>query len=135
MKRIAGVAVMATLMSLSFVGVATAHTVKHDSTITFQVKKNGGDPDTFEGKVSSEADKCVADREVLFYVVTPSGDEVIGETTTDADGNYSAPAYPEPGTFYAVVTRKVLRNTEEHTHVCKKEVSPERVVAAGPPAN
>ena len=134
MKRIAGIAVMAALVSISLVGVAVAHDVKHDSLITFQVKKNGGDPDTFEGKVSSASDKCVADREVLFYVVIPSGDQVVGETTTDAEGNYSAPAYPEPGTFYAVVTRKVLRNSEDHTHVCKKDVSPERVVAAGPPA-
>jgi hypothetical protein len=129
MKRIAGVAVMAAFMSLSLVGVATAHTVKYDSTITFQVKKNGQDADTFEGKVGSQNDKCVADREVLFFVVIPSGDQEIGSTTTDSDGNYSAPAYPEPGTFYAVVTRKVLRNSAEHTHVCKKDVSPERVVA------
>ena len=129
MKRIAGVAVMAAFMSLSLVGVATAHTVKHDSMVTFQVKKNGQDPDTFEGTVRSDSDRCVADREVLFFVDIPSGDQEIGSTTTDTEGNYSAPAYAEPGTFYAVVTRKVLRKNDEHTHVCKKDVSPERVVA------
>jgi hypothetical protein len=130
MKRIAGVAVMAAFMSLSLVGVATAHTVKHDSTITFQVKKNGPDADTFEGTVRSDSDRCVADRVVRIYQVADGDDVLVGETTTDENGDYTTPTGDlAAGTYYAVVTRKVLRRDDKHTHVCKKAVSTERVVA------
>lgn len=134
MKRIAGVAVMAAFMSLSLVGVATAHTVKHDSTITFQVKKNGSDADTFAGKVRSDSDRCVADRVVRIYQEADGDDVLVGEATTDANGDYTTPTGDiAAGTYYAVATRKVLRKDEEHTHVCSKAVSTERVVA-GPAA-
>ena len=130
MKRIAGVALVAAFMSVSFVAVATAHTVKHDSTVTFQVKKNGQEADTFEGKVRSVSDRCVADRVVRIYQVADGDDVLIGETTTDADGDYSTPTGAiAAGTYYAVLTRTVLRDSEEHTHVCKRDVSVDRVVA------
>ena len=131
MKRIAGIAVVAAVMSVSLVGVATAHTVTHDSAVTFQIKKNGSDPDTFEGRVQSDSDRCVADRLVRTKREVAEGkDVVVAETTTDADGEYSVPTGDlEPGTYYAVVTRKVLRMNDEHTHVCGRDVSPDRVVA------
>lgn len=130
MKRIAGVAVVAAIMSLSLVAVAPAHTAKHDSTITFQVKKNGGDPDTFEGRVRSASDRCVADRLVRIYRVAEGDDVLVGEATTDVNGEYSTPTGDlAAGTYYALVTRKVLRNSDKHTHVCKRAVSTERVVA------
>ncbi len=136
MKRIAGVAVMAALMSLSLVAVAAAHTVKHDSEITFQVKKNGNDPATFEGNVSSDKARCVAERQVAIYRRVKGGpDVVVSDDLTDANGDYSSEAAEnaEPGTYYAVVIRKVLRKNDVHTHVCKKAVSQDRIVA-GPPA-
>jgi len=134
MKRIAAVAVMAALMSVSLVAVATAHTVRDDSRITFQVKKNGNDPDTFEGKVSSDRPRCVADRLVLIKREVADGDVVVGEDRTNADGEYSSTAgNVQAGTYYAVVTRKVFLNNDVHKHLCKMAVSPERVVA-GPPA-
>jgi len=134
MKRIAGVALMAAVMSVSLVAVATAHTVKHDSTVTFQVKKNGQDADTFEGKVNSDSGRCVADRVVRIYQVVDGNDVLVGEATTDANGDYSTPTGAiAAGTYYAVVTRKVLRNDAEHKHVCKRATSNERAVA-GPVA-
>jgi hypothetical protein len=134
MKRIAGVALMAAVMSVSLVAVATAHTVKHDSTVTFQVKKNGQDADTFEGKVNSDRARCVADRVVRIYQVADGDDVLVGQATTDTNGDYSTPTGPiAAGTYYAVATRKVLRRDEEHKHVCKRAVSSERVVA-GPVA-
>lgn len=130
MKRIAGVAVIAALMSLSLVGAASAHEVKHDSTITFQVKKNGPDPDTFEGKVVSKSERCVAERVVRIYQVADGDDVLVGEATTDANGDYSTPTGAiAAGTYYAVVTRKVLSRNDKHTHVCKKATSTERTVA------
>ena len=109
MKRIAAVAVMAALMSVSLVAVATAHTVKHDSKVTFQVKKNGQEADTFEGKVISDSDRCVADRLVRIKQEVDGKDVVVAKTTTNADGEYSVPTGDlEPGTYYAVVRRKVL---------------------------
>ena len=130
MKRIAGVAVMAAIMSLSLVGAAQAHEVKHDSTVTFQVKKNGPDPDTFEGKVVSKSDRCVSDRVVRIYQVADGEDVLVGETTTDANGDYSTPTGAiAAGTYYAIATRKVLRKNDDHTHVCRKATSTERTVA------
>ena len=130
MKRIAGVAVMAALMSLSLIGVASAHEVMHNSTITFQVKKNGPDPDTFEGKVVSKIDRCEVDRVVRIYRVADGEDVFVGEATTDNNGNYSTPTGAiAAGTYYAVVTRQVLSKDDEHTHVCKKATSTERTVA------
>jgi len=134
MKRIAAVAVVAALMSVSLVAVATAHTVKHDSTVTFQVKFNGPEADTFEGKVRSDSDRCVANREVRIKREDDNGDvESFAKDTTNADGEYSVrQGYLEPGHYYAVVRRKVLRENELHTHVCKRAVSSEAVIVDGP---
>ena len=128
MKRIAAVAVMVALMAVSLVAVATAHTVKHDSTVTIDVKFSG--PDTFEGKVRSDSDRCVANREVRIKREDDNGDvKTVGEDTTNADGEYSVrQGRLEPGTYYAVVRRKALRENELHTHVCKRAVSSDGVI-------
>ena len=133
MKRTAAVAVMAALMSVSLVAVATAHTVKHDSTVTIDVKFNG--PDTFEGKVRSDSDRCVANREVRIKREDANGDvESVAEDTTNADGEYSVRTGDlEPGTYYAVVRRKALRENELHTHVCKRAASTDRVIVEPAP--
>jgi flagellar hook assembly protein FlgD len=136
MKRIAAVAVMAALMSVSLVAVATAHTVKHDSTVTFQVKFNGPEADTFEGKVRSDSDRCVANREVRIKREDANGDvKSVAEDTTNADGEYSVRTGRtlKPGTYYAVVRRKALRENELHTHVCKRAASTDRVIVEPAP--
>ena len=135
MKRTAAVAVMAALMSVSLVAVATAHTVKHDSTVTFQVKFNGPEADTFEGKVRSDSDRCVANRLVRIKREDANGDvESVAEDTTNADGEYSVRTGDlEPGTYYAVVRRKALRENELHTHVCKRAASTDRVIVEPAP--
>ena len=131
MKRIAAVVAMATLMSVSLGAVATAHTVRFDPTITFQVNKNGQKFDTFEGKVLS--DRCVARRRVLIFRVVEGGDDkaVREGYFTNAHGRYSISANGDvkPGTYYALVTRKVRRKGDGHRHVCKGATSNERVVA------
>ncbi len=132
MKRIAAVAVLAACMSVSLVAVATAHTVKHDSTVTFQIKKNGNDLDTFEGRVLSDSDRCVAERQVVIYRRVKGGPDVaVSDPITDANGDYSTTTEFAPaGTYYAVAFRKVLRKNDVHTHVCKRAVSTKRVVAS-----
>lgn len=131
MKRIAGVALMAAVMALSLVAVAAAHTVKHDSKITFQVKKNGQNADTFEGKVISNRNRCAAERQVAIYRRVGGPDVVVSDAITDANGDYSSEAAENApaGTYYAVAVRKVLRKDAEHRHVCRKATSSDRVVA------
>lgn len=138
MKRVATVAVMAACISVSLAAVATAHTAKHDSTITFIVQENGAGDDTFEGRVRSDNDRCAADRLVLIFREVAEGRALVGEDRTNADGEYRTPAgdvtgNAQAGTYYAVATRKVLRQNEDHTHVCKRELSTKRTVA-GPEA-
>ncbi len=135
MKRIAGTAVIAALLSLSLVGVASAHTVRHDSAVSLHVKKNGQQADSFEGKVISDRPRCERNRKVAIYRRVKGPDVLIGTTTTDADGNYAfvLPGDARSGTYYAVARRKVLRSDAEHRHVCKRAVSND-VTVAGPPA-
>jgi hypothetical protein len=133
MKRTPGLAVAAALLYVSLVSVATAHTVSHDSTVTFHVKKNGQEADTFEGRVLSDSDRCVADRLVKIFRVDEGPDHLVTAIVTDADGEYSEAFVGgdvPPNTYRAVVTRKVLRKDEVHKHVCSRAVSTERVVAA-----
>ena len=134
MKRIAGVAVMAALMSFSLVAVAPAHTAKYFDVITLKMKKNGKGVDTFEGKVISKRNRCEADRLVrIKREVAGEKDVLVGKDSTHADGTYSTPAGdPAAGTYYAVATREVLRKSGEHKHVCKRATSNELTVAEAP---
>ncbi len=133
MKFVAKMAAIVALTSLSLVAVADAHTVKHDSTVTIQVKKNGQDPDSFTGKVISDRTRCESDRTVKIFRradVVGEAAVLVGKTTTDADGNYEFVLEGEaaPGTYYAVAKRKVLRKSANHLHVCKKATSADRTV-------
>ena len=130
MKRIAGVAVMAAVMAVSLVAVATAHTVKYESKVTLQVKENGLEDDTFEGQVLSDRGRCVAGRVVYVFREDQQGDaHLTGAGFTSDNGEYRQnEGDAKPGTYYAVVVREVLRKSGGHTHVCEKDVSPDRVV-------
>ncbi len=133
MKFVAKMAAIVALTSLSLVAVANAHTVKHDSTVTIQVKKNGQDPDSFAGKVNSDRTRCESGRTVEIYRradVVGEDAVLVGTTTTDADGNYEfvLPGAAEPGTYYALAKREILRKSANHLHVCKKATSADRTV-------
>jgi len=133
MKFVAKMAAIVALTSLSLVAVANAHTVKHDSTVTIQVKKNGQDPDSFTGKVISDRTRCESDRTVKIFRradVVGEDDVLVGKTTTDADGNYEVVVGEAvPGDYYAVVKRKILRQSANHLHVCKRATSADRKVS------
>jgi hypothetical protein len=115
---------------------AAAHEVEHDSKVTARYAD-----DAFSGKVISQSENCVAEREVRIIRVAKSGDRTVVATgTTDASGFYSI-AFPDApdGSYFARVGREVLRDNAEHTHACApdrsntfKVNSPER--PAGPDA-
>ena len=131
MKFVAKMAAIVALTSLSLVAVANAHTVKHDSTVTIQLKKNGQADDSFSGKVISDRTRCESDRKVKILRRVEGEDAVlVGKTTTDADGNYEFVLTGEaaPGTYFAVAKRKILRQSANHRHVCKRATSADRKV-------
>jgi len=120
MTRIARIALLTAVMSLSIFAVASAHTVRTDSTVSLKVKNGGQQADTLTGKVTSVKPRCEAQRTIEIYKRVAGPDELAGTTTTDADGNYDF-AFPgdfPPGTYYAVATRTVNASTN-HRHVCK----------------
>jgi hypothetical protein len=127
MKRspIALVALAVGLLGLSLVSVVAAHTLKHDSTVTLHLQKNGKDPDSFAGKVLSDSPRCERNRTVKVFRRLPGDDKLIGTSTTDADGNFELTLAGEAkaGTYYAVAPRKVLREDADHLHVCRRATS------------
>ena len=127
MRRVTAV-ILATvvLMCAAFVAVAIAHTVKYDSTVTIQLKKNGNAPDSFAGKVISTHQRCEMNRTVKVFQRSGGATNLrLGTDQTDTSGNWELqlPGAAAPGTYYAVATREVLRKTANHLHVCRKAVS------------
>ena len=126
MKR--PIVILAAAVALTCVGlaaVATAHTVRFDSTVTIHKHKNGADPDSLTGRVNSDRARCERDRTIEIYQEADGADVLIATTTTDAEGNWEfvfADAAPA-GTYYAKATRKVLRLNEDHRHVCRADLS------------
>ena len=115
--------------------VATAHTVKFDSTVTIDYDKNGNDPDDFDGAVSSDRGRCVRNRTIEVFRETAGDDALIGTTTTDAEGNWELvlAGDADVGDYYAVAKRKKLRRNANHRHICRPAVS-ETESVNGPPA-
>jgi hypothetical protein len=105
--------------------VATAHTVRFDSTVTIQKHRNGADPDSLTGRVNSDRPRCEPNRTIEIYQEVTGDDTLLATTITDAEGRWEFvfPAAAPEGTYYAKVTRKVLRRNERHRHVCRPDVS------------
>lgn len=99
---------------------AAAHEVEHDSKVTARYAD-----DAFSGKVISQSENCVAEREVRIVRVARSGDRTVVATgATDASGFYSI-AFPDApnGNYFARIGREVLRDDADHTHVCAADRS------------
>ena len=124
----------AALMSVVFVPAAVGHNVKYDSTITAKYKKEGkdpvADPATFSGVVDSVKAPCKADRTVSLRLrgQDGTGTEVAADQTDSAGAWEIQQASFAVGTYYAQVTKKVLRKNSDHRHICKKAVSPDVTV-------
>ena len=122
---------VAVLSALTLAGTAVAHEATYDSTITVHYAN-----DEFAGQVNSTNDKCEAGRTVKVFLVEGEEKTLVASGTTAEDGSYSI-AYEDAaeGDYYARVTREVLRNTSEHSHVCAADKSPTIPVSdPGPPA-
>src|SRR5688500_17202109 len=136
MKRsLVALAVVTALSCVGLSAVATAHTVRFDSTVTIHKHKNGADPDSFTGRVNSDRPRCERNRTIEIYQEVVGDDILVGTTTTDAEGKWEfvVPDAAPAGTYYAKATRKVLRRDENHRHICRPAVS-RTVTFAGPPA-
>ena len=133
MKRspITVVAAIVALASVSLTAVAIAHTVRIDSTVTMRLERNGADPDSFAGKVISDRPRCEAERTVRVLMRVEGAPNVeIGRAVTDADGNWELVLTGDAaeGSYFALATRKVLRQNADHLHVCKRATSTDRIV-------
>lgn len=123
MKRtISTVIIGAALTATALAPTAGAHTVKYDTTATIKFKKGGKDAGTFSGGVDSVKPRCEANRTVNVLVRGTESDATIGTDGTDALGDWTLTSMTDvtPGTYYAVVAKKVLRKTSKHRHVCKR---------------
>ena len=124
----------AALMSVVFVAAAVGHDVKYDSTITAKYKKAGkdpvADPATFAGAVDSVKAPCIADRKVSLRLrgQDGTGTEVAADQTDSAGAWEIQQASFPVGTYYAQVGKKVLRKNSNHSHICRKAVSPDETV-------
>jgi hypothetical protein len=129
MKRIAGMAAVA-LLALSLTTTADAHTVRHDSQVTFHLKRGAPAVNSFAGKVVSQRPRCERNRRINIFKRVSDGREFVGRTTTDAEGAYEFALTDEisAGTYFALATRKVLHRNANHLHVCRRAVSQDRRV-------
>jgi hypothetical protein len=137
--RIALTAALACAALAAFSVVATAHTARFDSTVTIHFKPNKGDGQGddklsgFSGRVNSLKERCERNREVGVLRRLEGPDALVGEDSTDTDGEWEVPvaAVPE-GTYYAKAKRKDLRRNSAHVHICRRAVSNDLTVKATP---
>jgi hypothetical protein len=108
-----------------FTAVAEGHNVKYDSAVTAKYNKaTKSTPASFDGTVTSAKPRCAKGRTVNLRLRTTDGSTVVATDLTDANGLWATEVQNlQPGTYFAEVTRKVLRKTDTHRHVCKKAFS------------
>ena len=121
MKRLSIVLVAsAAFMALS-AGVASAHKVHFDSTVTINFTDDPYYGDTFFGQVNS-ADKPACQKNRTVKVKREEGDDdpVFGTDVTDDDGDYSVTTgAPAPaGSYYAKAKKLFLKKNKHHKHIC-----------------
>jgi hypothetical protein len=129
MKRI-GISIVAALtLTGLFAAGADAHRVKFDSAVTAKyAKPDKKDPYAkggFAGAVTSTKARCEKKRTVTLNLRAADGStQVVGTDLTDAAGAWAIlPATTAPGTYYAEVSKRVLRKSSKHRHVCRAAVS------------
>src|SRR5215208_4830626 len=124
MKRSLRITVAAALLACSAVAVwavvAGAHTVGYNSHVTtaFQSGHRQAN-DIFSGTVISGKPLCERHRRVAVQRSVDGPDALVGTDFTDADGRWEVQVHDAPaGTYYARATRKVVRRSPGHLHVC-----------------
>jgi hypothetical protein len=110
---------LATGIVFAVAGVAAAHTVNYDATVTIHFKPgHKGSADTFSGDVTSDKASCQR-RRIRLIQKQETGNVKIATDHTDKTGAWEIqlPA-AAPGTYFAKATKRVLRDTPKHLHVC-----------------
>ena len=101
-------------------GTAVAHEVTHDSRVNLHYATG-----EFSGKVHSTHDRCEDGRTVKIFLVDGDERTLVEQTKTDEDGFYAiASEDAAEGEYFARVTREVLDESSEHSHVCAPDRSP-----------
>ena len=76
-----------------------------------------------QGRVSSPKQACKAHSTVQLWRKVGGPDDKIASDETDSDGRWriNAPGGEfDPGNYYLLVTRKVLKDNAEHRHRCPR---------------
>jgi hypothetical protein len=138
MRRAFVVAVVAALAGAAFAVlavVATAHTARFESTVTIHFQRGqGAQSDAFSGRVTSAKARCERKRQVNVRRRLEGPDLLVGTAITDRDGHWQMQTgQTPPGTYYAKATRKYLKRTSSHKHVCKPDISDDLTVSHGNP--
>lgn len=117
-KVIPVVIAVATMLAAS--GIATAHTVRFNSTVTIEF-----DAGVFSGTVSSPRAGCVPSRLVKLFSRDEGPDTLQGSDRTDQAGDWEVTGVPFSAgqTFYAKVTRRDIGGAG-HDHICRGDRSP-----------
>lgn len=129
MQRIGTAVIAALALTGLFAAGADAHRIKFDSAVTAKYSKpDKKDPYAkggFDGAVTSTKARCEKRRTVTLNLRAADGTtQVVGTDLTDATGAWAiVPASATPGSYFAEVSKRVLRKSKKHRHVCKAAVS------------
>jgi hypothetical protein len=123
--RIVATAALASVCLAVLAVIATAHTVNYDSTISGHFKRgHGSDADVFSGQVASTKATCLHRRVKLLQRQQNAPNLLMGTDRSDKTGNWEIDLAPAPnGTYFAKATKRVLRDTPNHLHVCNPSLS------------
>jgi hypothetical protein len=115
--RIGLLAVCATAAVIAVPSSALAHDKKYDTTTTVVVKNTS----IVDGQIASVS-RCLGARTVSIFTTAGT---LISRAQSDAAGKWQAKVKLDKGTTYsAVVSRKRIRKTRKHKHICLGETMP-----------
>jgi hypothetical protein len=130
MRRLAGFLVLATLFAALLPGVASAHTVQHDTSLDAQRNPGGVvEPGTrvrVFGELSSPSHRCRNDS--IVRLVERGGGQVDSDRTSP-NGRFSfrRVAVSETTRFRVVFAGKILNSNHPHSHTCDGSADSVRV--------
>jgi hypothetical protein len=127
MRRIGILGLIATLALAASLGTAGAHSKKFATEV--QVAAYSPSEHAFLGNIGSLGSrKCAGGRLITLWRRNPGAQSGPFGTAKSAKGQWRIDVNAPPGTYYATVGKKVIRNNSDHKHVCKADTSPDLVV-------
>lgn len=121
MRQVKTVSVLAVALIALAVGaaVAGAHTFRADSEVTIRYNEA---KEQFQGRVLSDRDSCVRNREVVVIERKPGQNTTVGADQTNDVGFWKVEKKNPKGEFVARVLRRA-RGSGDHLHVCRADRS------------